>query len=531
MSLALTKPENPAALRDHGRLRGFAETQRPSLVAGAVAAVLLIAVAARLPWADDLMLHLSVLHRLTADPLHPGNPVLDMGGSSIYYSPYMLVLALTGKLFGLGAATLYAGAAVVNVLLLLTGLYRFVRTLSEARWAPPLALIGLAFWWGTSAIAWSGFLSLLSLADTEAYPSTLATALTLHLWATLNSRDARWKASPARMAGLGALYGVILLTHQFTALNAGLGCLAILIAQLYTLRTDRTVPLKTVALALGTGLAVCAAVVAAWPYYHIWSVSQGELDVLDPVHRPLYAHMTAWFAMGVTVGAVALAVRSWRTRSVDALLLIFLICGAVVGYGWITGHWSYGRTWPMVMLAAQLALAVTVAESRLRLRWLWGAVAAVMTAVGLVTQAGALVYLLPSAWQHDAIRLLDHGHVRIKAYVDNRPHADWLDTYLKPGDVVAADNHNAQFEIAAHGAYDVTTPWYLPEVPAADWAARNAATAALFAPDTAPATRTSLLRTYHVDWLLLVDGETPPPDLDAQATAHGDGFWLYRVAG
>jgi alpha-1,6-mannosyltransferase len=525
VTLELIPPDAAAAKRASGRLRVFARDERPSVLVGGVFAAFLIAMAVRLPWADDLMLHLAVLHHLIADPLHPGNPVLDTGGSSIYYSPYMLALALPGKAFGLSPTTLYQCAAVVNVLLLLTGLFRFVRTVSSARWAPPLAMIGLSLWWGTSAIGWSGFLSLLSLGETEAYPSTLATALALHLWAWLNRRDSRTLTSPARMAGVGALYGLIMLTHQFTAINATIGCAAILLSRHREVRT------KTAARAIAVGIAACAAVVAVWPYFHLWGVSQGELDVLDPVHKALYVHMLVWFAMGLAAGIVALAFR-WRRARMDVLVLLFLGAGAVVGYGKVTGHWSYGRSWPMVMLAAQLAVAVALAEARPGMwRSLWGALVAVMTAAGLMTQAGAAVYLLPASWQPSVQRLLKHGPVPTRAGVDDNARLDWLDPYLKPGDVIAADARDAQAEIAAHGAYGVTTPWDLPEVTAAQWATRNAAESALFAAGTPTSQRLALVGEYHVDWLLLTGTEQPPPGLAAQLTAQGDGFRLYHVGG
>lgn len=250
---------------------GFARFELPSLSAAGLVTLLMVLIAVRLPWADDLMLHQAVLRRLIENPLHPGNPVLDVGGSSIYYSPYMLALALPAKAFGLSAYTMYKLAAVANVLLLQLGLYRFVRTLSAARWAPPLALVGLLLWWGTTDAAWSGFLSLVSLSDTEAYPSTLATALTLNLWAWLNDRRGGViPGRPARTAGIGALLGVILLVHQFTGLSAVIGVLAILLTRHRELRT------RPAAWSLAAGAAACGAVIAVWPYYHLWSVSQGS---------------------------------------------------------------------------------------------------------------------------------------------------------------------------------------------------------------------------------------------------------------
>jgi hypothetical protein len=317
-------------VRPSERATGFFHEQRPSVLVGGIVAAFLVAVAVRLPWADDLMLHMAVLQRLMDDPLHPGNPIIDVGngGSSIYYSPYMLALALPGKLVGLSAYSLYKLAALVNIFLLLTGLYRFVRSFSDARWAPPLALIGLLFWWGTTAIAWSGFMSLISLGDTEAYPSTVATALTLHLWAFLND-GGRTLHSPKRMLGVGALLGLILLIHQFTGLSAVVGCAAILLAQHRLVRT------RPVLKCLAIGLVACAVVIAIWPYYHLWSVNQGQVDILDPVHKPLYAHVERWYGLGVVLGLVALALRWWRDR-VDALVLMFLGIGAVVAYGGLT---------------------------------------------------------------------------------------------------------------------------------------------------------------------------------------------------
>jgi alpha-1,6-mannosyltransferase len=186
----------------------------------------------------------------------------------------------------------------------------------------------------------------------------------------------------------------------------------------------------------------------------------------------------------------------------------------------------------MVMLAAQLAVAVTLAEARAgRSRAAWGVPVAAVTAVGLLAQAGAFVYVLPQAEQAGALRELDRGPLGRRAAVDDRPRLAWLDDYLKPTAVVAADEDVTGFEVAAHGAYDVTTPWYLPEVPTGVWAARTAASDAMFAPDTAVARRVALFAQYRVSWLLLSGTEQAPSGIAPRPVAHGGGFRLYRVAG
>jgi hypothetical protein len=495
----------------------FGREQRPSLLVGGLVAAFLVAVAVRTPWADDLMLHLAVLQRLTADPLHPGNPVIDTGGSSVYYSPYMLALALPGKLTGLSAYSLYKLAAVVNVGLLLSGLYRFVRTVSRAPWAPPLALIGLLFWWGTTAVAWSGFLSLVSLGDTEAYPSTIATALALHVWAWLND-GGRTLRSPRRMLGVGVLFALVLLIHQFTGLSAVIGCAAILLAQ------HRIVVSRAALKSLGIGLLACAVVIAVWPYYHLWSVNQGELDLLDPVHKALYGHVDTWYGMGLVLGLVALALR-FRRRPTDVLVLMFLGLGAVVGYGWVTHHWSYGRSWPMLLLVAQVATAVAVAESRPgRVRWAWSVPVALCTALGVWTQCGAVLFLVPNSLQHTVSSALGS-----RGWIESIPHLDELVRYFTPNAVVAAENQLGQFEVAAHGSYNVTSPWYLPEIPRPVQAERDAAESEIFAPATSAAERASLLREYDVTWVLLTPGQQLPDGFPATLTAQQYGYRLYRV--
>jgi hypothetical protein len=481
-------------LRDRGS--SFAREQRPSLIVGGAVLLFFAVVAVRLPWADDLMLHMAVLRRLMLDPLHPGNPVIAVGGSSIYYSPFMVVLALLGKVFGLSAYTMLKLGAVVNITLLVTGVYRFVRSLSQARWAPPLALIGLLFWWGTKVIAFSGFLSLISVGDTEAYPSTLATALTLHVWAWLND-GGRTLRSPRRAIGIGVLFGLILLIHQFTGLSAIVGAAAILVSQHRIVRT------KAVAISSALGLAACAVVVAIWPYYHLWSVNQGELDALDPIHRALYAEVVTWYGMGFVLGLVALGLRWWRNRT-DVLALMFVGLGAVVAYGKVTEHWSYGRSWPMLMLAAQFAVAIAVAEAKsVRARWTWGVPVALATVVG--------------------------GWTQFSGGFENLPHLDTLDRYFTSNTVVAASAQDAMYEAAAHGSYNITAPWYLPEIPRAVQNERNAAVKAIFAAHTPAATRMSLLAKYDVTWVLLEPHQPLPGGLSARLTAHESGYRLYQV--
>lgn len=514
--LPTTTPE--AADEDPSRpgLSGFARTEAPSLVVGGIVALYFVVVCLRLPWESDFALHMAVLGRLLANPLHPGDPVLAVGGTSAYYTPYTVALMLIGKATGASALPLYKFAGIVTTGLLLTGLYRFVRSLTSARWAPPLALLGLLFWWGTTVIAWSGFLSLVSFADTVAYPSTFATALTLHLWASLAAKPLRMR----RAIALGFLLGIIAVVHQFTAIGTLIGVLACLIARRKTLLN------RSALYALGVGAVVCLLVAAAWPYYHLWNVTQtDQLSALDGQHHALYRHATRWYGFGV-LALIALALRFRRDKT-DQLVLLFLGSGAIVAYGAVSKHWSYGRSWPMVMLAAQVALAIAAAEAKKPRRKLaWAVPIAAITITGIWVQSSALLYVVPSSLQSSAGRIVDTTQKKAPL-----PHLDWLAAHIHRGDVVLADQPTAQDMVVAHGGYGVASPWILPDFPFALWTQRATEVQNFFAPSTTPETRTTLLDHYNVRWILLAPHEQLPQGVDATPTATDPlGYRLYRVA-
>ncbi|MCT7356204.1 hypothetical protein N4P33_29245, partial [Streptomyces sp. 15-116A] len=204
----------------------------PSVASWAVAGllvVLLLAVIVRLPWAGDLGMHAATLQRLRHSPLDPGNPLVDADTPSPYYSPWMLLLGLLAKATGWSVFVVLRAGAVLGVALLVTGVWRYVRTLSAHRAAPALALLSLLLVWGTTPYAWSGFLGLNSLALTVAYPSTFALGLAFHFWAWLGVA-LRASGGWATWLGLGALWAMILLCHQFSGVVATAGAGATLLA-------------------------------------------------------------------------------------------------------------------------------------------------------------------------------------------------------------------------------------------------------------------------------------------------------------
>ncbi|MEV0838576.1 hypothetical protein AB0I55_03355 [Actinocatenispora sera] len=460
-------------------------TLAPVIALYVLAAAFGLLVARRPPWSGDTGIHLAVIEqfgRNLHDPPDPMTGVAEPG--SVYYSPFTLLQALGFRFGGLDPWTIFRISAVVNALLVASGMHHFVRRLSRAPAAPLCALAAVVLVNGTQLLLWSGAYGLASLGQTLYYPSTFALGITLHLWGVLAYALAGgrgWWPYPVA-AVLGA---DVLLDHQFTALGAGFGAIALLVAHRRRLTLRRMLALA--------GAAVGAAVlVAAWPYFSITSLL-GDTGELDAIHRPLYRNMFDLYGLGLVVGVPALALRFRRSRT-DPLVLLALLSAVPVGYGLLTGAYAWGRAWPMLLLAGQIAAGielVTVLSSGTRTARLYaGALAVTVFAVGGWTQAGVaeLGTPIPAA-------LATRMQVK-HSWGDYR----WLARELPAGTRILADTYHAKRMAPAYRIYPVASVYPEPWLPGDERRRVDAAT--MLDPATPPARRAALLRAYRVHWLV-----------------------------
>jgi alpha-1,6-mannosyltransferase len=487
--------------------------------------LLAIGYAVRRPWSGDLGMHAATVERLRTSLTDPGNPLVDEDTPSPYYSPYTVLLALIARTFGWSALTTLAVIGPVNLALLLWGLRCFVRTLTGRRAAPVLAVVFLLLLWGLKPRVWSGFFSFWALPLVMGFPSTAALALTLLFWAAL-TRTLDRPPSWWRYLLLGLLASVIALTHQFTFGIAALGAIALVLSR------ARRLPLIAWAwLALAAAEAVVLLLV--WPYYSFFALF--GVAELDAIHRPLYDR--PWLFYGLAVVALpALWLRA-RRRRLDPLVLLFAMATLVVAVGWFTRRYEFGRIWPGVLLAAQLALAVELAEALPnrstspdgavdrprtgRLVRAWLVVTALACLAGLAAQAGNLLYLLPGSMVSPRLRSATRMYL-------NWPDYSWITRYVHPGDVVLTNDYFGILSVPGYGARTVAPGWPDPMLP--DEATRWHAVSTMINPNTAPATRRELLDRYHVRWVLEIPGSWTI-DAGRKPVAVGPrGQRLYSVA-
>ncbi|MFG2359491.1 hypothetical protein [Streptomyces sp. NPDC048521] len=472
--------------------------------AAALVLVLLLLVVVRLPWAGDLGMHAATVQRLRHSLLHPGNPLVDADTQSPYYSPWMLVLGCLAKLTGLSVFVVLRMAALVGLGLLVTGVWRYVRTLSTHRAAPALALLSLVLLWGPLLFNWSGFLGLNSLALTMSYPSVFALGLTFHFWAWLTGA-VRGAAVWLTWLGLGALWALILLCHQFTGVVASLGALAMVVAA----RPGRAMLPR-----LGAAAALGVVVLWLWPYYDFFALFSAGAD-LEAIHRSLYQHLAERFGL-VLLGVVALVLRRRRDHW-DPLVLFFLLGALVFAAGGLTGHYAWGRALPAALIPAQLAAALeAVSAGRRAVRVGWACVLGAALAVGAWTQAGTLGYVTG----RDALP----GAVAAKYRTPWVGYQWIMRAGVGYGDVVMARTFPAR-QIPAYGPYTVA-PGY-PDVFLRDAARREAAVTRYFDAGTSAAQRRGIVRSYAVRWVV-GPRSLAGPGL-RKVTAGPGGQVLYRV--
>ncbi|WP_320781146.1 hypothetical protein [Streptomyces sp. CRN 30] len=468
----------------------------------------------RVPLCCDAGQHAAVVERLKADLFHPRHPMADLpGAGSAYYSPYAFAQGVFARASGLGGWEVVRLAGPLNLLVLLTGLNRFVRVLTPRPWAPVFALLAMVLLWGTERAWWSGYLGLMSMTGNLGYPSAFAIGLTFWAWALTGARarDVRrvryvgpsgLRALPG-YAGLGVLYGLVLLVHPITSVAAVLGGVALVAG--WQPRWRAAVLGRW---ALTAGAAVLTA--AVWPYFDVFALA-GD-DSVDALHRKLYTRLVGEFWLAVVVGLPALWLRGRRSPR-DPLVLMFVLDCLVVAYGWVSGHYTYGRILGLALVPLQFAPAVELAAPRpwpAPRRWL-GRAAAAGACLGFFTvHAGALVpagFPQPPDW----------------------PEYSWAARHIGPGEVVITDGYYAGHAIAGYGPNLAAPAWPDPALDERERRRRERDVERYLDRDSTRAERAAVVRRHHVRWLLLTRWRPVPEEAVVVAWSERTGEVLARV--
>jgi hypothetical protein len=426
-------------------------------------------------FSSDFWEHAAIVRELSVRPFSPKHPLLAVDAPHAYVSPYLLVVGLAGRATGAPAMFALAAAGLVNIVLLVLVLRRFlVRLLPRGEAAAPYALLFIIFLWGKDAWMWSGFLHIGMLGYTVAYPSTFAAAaMFLCLSLLLDALDPGRRLA---FIGVGLLVALCVITHPPTALVLFAGLAALFVARV----KDRV--FTNGVLLLGA-LVAGVATALAWPYFPVL-----DLFVAQP---PEFHTWSGVFYQGVPrqvwPAIVALPILLWRLRENrrDPLVLVVAFLAVIYLLGAITGRYGLGRVIAYIVVFIQIAIAAEMAawESRLSAQRAW-----LVPAGSVALMLALFVYNRPPL-------------PRILRY--DRP--VWPDvarilTPVQPGEVVLADSRTSYMVPSLSGGRVVA--WRHPVYWVPDHAERRQVQDSFFATATDAERRAAIAR-YHVRWILL----------------------------
>jgi hypothetical protein len=425
-------------------------------------------------FSSDFWEHAAVVRELSVRPFSPKHPLLSVDATHAYFSPYLLAVALAARATGISAISALASAGLVNIVLLILALRRFlVRLLPQGEAAAPYALLFIFFLWGKDAWMWSGFLHIGMLGYDASYPSTFAAAaMFLSLSLLLDALD---RGRSLAFIGIALLLALCILTHPPTAvvLLAGL-------AALFLARVNNRFLINGVLLAGAVVVGVVGAL--AWPYFPV-----RQLLVAQPAEFHLW---NVVFYQGVPAqvwpAMLALPVLVWRLRGYrrDPLVLFVAVLIVIYALGGITGKYGLGRVIAYIVVLVQIALGAAVAtwESRLPARRAWLAAACTLMVI-----LGLLAYTRPPLPRLRYERPLWHDVGSIL-------------TPVHPGEVVLADSRTSYMVPVLTGGRVVA--WRHPVYWVPDHAERRQAQERFFAVAT-DAERRAVIARYQVRWILL----------------------------
>ncbi|GAA1553128.1 hypothetical protein GCM10009678_40110 [Actinomadura kijaniata] len=447
-----------------------------------------VAVVLRHLWGGDWPLHVATVRSFAADLTDPPDPMTGERAPSPYLSPYPFALAVLARLTGLSAPGVLEIAGVVNVALTLAGVRAFARAVST-RWQT--AFLGVLFvflLWGTTPLLWSGFMEFRSLSANLGYPSTFAFTLMLFVWAVFLKR--RDTLGVPGFLGLGALFGLILLVHPFTAVGTALGLLGFALVGFRRWLTGGGL------LRVAAAGAAAVAVILVWPYSDVADLFRNP-ESFSQIHERLVTDALGWYGLAL-LGLPALWLDR-RRRGGPELLALWAVASLFVLAGVVFGRYEFARAMPVVVLPLQFALARRLGDPPPpgeRAAWarpvqvVLAVASAAALCVGLYSVRGGVVRALPPAVMPQEEQ---RGSWDVPVLYPMQSY--FAVAHVRPGETVLASRIWGRKALLLAGTRTVPTPWPYPY--GSDWRRRQADGDAFFADSTPPQERLRIADRYR----------------------------------
>lgn len=219
---------------------------------------------------SDYWEHSATIKEWSSNLWNPKNPHLAVEHPSPRFNPYFFILSAAARVLHLTPFQTMGLGAIINISLLLIGIFLFFRLYFNDSWAPLLGLIILLTAWGTGYPG-SNLYQLRSLFFVIAYPSAFTFALALiSLW-IVKEMLRKKRSSSWVYVSLGILSPLMFLSHPHVYAFA-IGSVFILVL------TELKASLKTRMLPL-ISIVAGFSLVEVWPYFSVNKLIVNSLHI------------------------------------------------------------------------------------------------------------------------------------------------------------------------------------------------------------------------------------------------------------
>ncbi len=473
----------------------------------------------------DYWAYSASIKELSRHMASPSHPFISAHVPCFWFSPYVFLLALFQKLGGIDIFVVLNSAGIANLVILILGLYFFIKEyFSDGKFAFPV-LLTMLFFWGRGW-TWSGFFDLDILRNTLPYPYVLCFGLSLFCFFSAMKYLKNGRAIHLVFIVLASCF--ILLTHIITSSFCYLSLALFAIDRRDATSGRRALILATIPASL--------LLAALWPYYPFYKaiLLSGSLkSIFSPdSHEQLIS------SLGPILVAIPVIAYYLVRKKYLFMIAWFLVCAAVYLVSFLTNDPITQRYLFYAAFLMAIFISLAVRDSYRCLN----SDKSLFPRIVVCTYVFLLIAGI--AYQGTKVARGYKGYVSLAKLLHNDPgvadniNGEFLQKYsflkniVKDGDVVMSDTVTSWITPSFSGKTVSIWPHYDPFV--TDGAQRYAETVAFFEEGAGSVSRRVLLYKYGVSYILidheLVAGAVSRALGDLGRAVYEDaGFTLIKV--
>ena len=451
-------------------------------------------------WSEmgDSWEHAASVNELSSNLSNPSNPFLSIGGNTTpRFTLYILLLALLKRISSLSVIDLMELAGLCNAILLVTGIYVFIKKYTKNNYQPFFTLITLLIFWGRGWL-YSNEYSLQFLTSSLFHPSIFTFSISFWGWYFFIKFKEEKTAISLVMTALISM--LVSSTHPLTA--------SFYFIVMFLINFHQKREIIPGFYLIGLSFLLSMLLMLFWPYFSI--VEAFKKDVLSggwyPTGNYFYSGIIPGAGMSL-LGIPAAAYYFFRRRH------LCIIGGLVISV--VIYIASYAANLPLLgryiyfsIFHLQLLLSFYMAE-------LWCAPSPAPGAsvtVRFLKGASVLILFVLFLYQ---MRLMDLRGIigccargapkfSIERWCHPQEKYAFMQMHLKPGDIVISDTFTSWVVPAMTGAKVVSHFHDNPLV--LDNAVRMNDTRTFFSPGTSQSERMAIIKKYGITHILIHKG-------------------------